>query len=203
MLTPIFCPSPFQLPYATTDMVCRWNTVSDTPEKTPYPLPRSHIWYAGQATSFLAATMQEIEIYPSKSPFPSRRVGHCQHFPAHYDLSFPLVYLLMLSLSSHISSYFLILRHLQHNASLLLTPPIILTLWHIYYSAVSIEPHLHHHILCHTCLPSLSYRVSDFAVLINLFLPWIFHLPLSTSSWISDSAIFVILYICRIYSVSV
>ena len=81
--------------------------------------------------------------------------------------------------------------------------PIVLPLHHISAPAVSVASRLLGRIRCHPCPLYLSSRMSASAVLINLILPYIFHLTLSASSRISASAILVILHLFRIYAVAV
>ena len=153
--------------------------MSDTPGKTPSPLPLSHVWYSGRANSLLAAPLHDTE---TPSTF-SR--------------------LLCLILSYHVSTAIsLVVTHICFS----FYPPLFSSYWicffvrtvsplfHISYAAVSVAPYLH--IRCHACTLSLSSGMTASSALIDLIIPCIFHLLLSPSSYITDSFIIVILLPC-------
>ena len=174
-----FCANSHHFPFsraAAASVVLRWNTMSDTPEEKPFPLPLSRVWYSGQAASLLVATLYEMDTESSNPPFPFIRVGHCQLFTAHYAWSCPTSSILPLPSSYHISSSALILHCPHHCEYILLSPSS-----HLFTTSL----------LLLSCLPRISTAVSS-VILVHCPCHIAYILSMYLSTWFLPA-----FFICR------
>ena len=197
MLIPTFGPPPWQLPAIAAAEVRCLNTMSNTEgqEKvTTSSIPRLIHWAGHFFIGRYSDGDRDVSIKADVTVMPSGTL-----------LTFyrPL----RLILSSHVSTAaILVVLHICFHpysrsplsSHISFFVPMVSSLYLIYAADVSITPRLHLCIRYHTYPMSLSYRVSDDTIMINLILPFVFYLLSSTSSCISASSILVILHLCRV-----